>query len=162
MHDKRWEILWLLKFRSSQQVHLMMFTILWGPSQQNYLRTQVPQSQSLVPGSRQSELAIGWHDDIRYKVTVSFQTFKWKSIVCVIPGQLPHNKSFIYKTIVKHKRMNDFMINCWATIEISIKLKLEEIRTNKLYSHFKDLLRKHNARNSMVMTTDCCSRNLDI
>lgn len=54
------------------------------------------------------------------------------------------------------------MINCWATIEISIKLKLEEIRTNKLYSHFKDLLRKHNARNSMTMTTDYCSRKLYI
>lgn len=102
MQDKGWEILWLLKFQSSQQVHLMMFTIPCGPCQQIYLRTQVPQSQSLVPGSRQSELAIGWHDDIRYKVTVSFQTFKWKSVVCVIPGQLPHNKSFIYKTIVKH------------------------------------------------------------
>lgn len=58
--------------------------------------------------------------------------------------------------------MNDFMINCWAAIEIGIKLKLEEIRTNTLYSHFKDLLRKLNARNSMVMTTDYCSRNLDI
>lgn len=54
------------------------------------------------------------------------------------------------------------MINCWAAIEIGIKLKLEEIRTNTLYSHFKDLLRKLNARNSMVMTTDYCSRNSDI
>lgn len=58
--------------------------------------------------------------------------------------------------------MNDFMINCWVIIEISIKLKLEEIWINILYSYFKDFLCKYNVRNSMVMIIDYCFRNLDI
>lgn len=54
------------------------------------------------------------------------------------------------------------MINCWVVIEIGIKLKLEEIWINILYSYFKDFLCKFNVRNSMVMIIDYCFRNLDI
>ena len=54
---------------------------------------QVPESQGLVPGSRQGEVAIRREDHVRDKVAMPVKAFLWDAIVSnIVPKEIKHYK----------------------------------------------------------------------
>ena len=60
---------------------------------------EIPQTKGLVPGTRQSEVAIRRQDNIRNKVRVTIQTFLGNTKVVLLTGQFPDNQGLVCKSI---------------------------------------------------------------
>lgn len=56
---------------------------------------QIPQAQSLVPGSRESVVTIGRQNDVTDEVRVTVQAFLWDTVVGLITGQLPYDQCLV-------------------------------------------------------------------
>lgn len=60
--------------------------------------SQIPQAQSLIPGTGQSVVAVGREHNVADEVRVSVQTLLRVTVVGIlIAGQLPDNQSLVYK-----------------------------------------------------------------
>ena len=57
---------------------------------------EVPQSESVVPGGREGELAVGRNDDVRHKVVVTVQDLLGVTVLGVrVSGELPLDDSLV-------------------------------------------------------------------
>lgn len=60
--------------------------------------SQIPQTQSLIPGTGQSVVTVGRQHNVADEVRVSVQTLLGVTVVGIlITGQLPDNQSLVYK-----------------------------------------------------------------
>jgi len=67
---------------------------------------EIPQTEGLVPRSRQSEMAIRRQNHIRDEVSMSMKPLLWDSVVAhVIPGKLPYNKRLVSGRRQDHVRI---------------------------------------------------------
>lgn len=57
--------------------------------------SKIPQTQSLVPGSRQSVVAVTGQYDVRDEVRVTVQTLLRDSVVGFVPGQFPYDEGLV-------------------------------------------------------------------
>ena len=55
----------------------------------------------MVPGSRESELAVGGDNDVGNEVVVSVENTFWVTECVLISGQLPDDDGFVYCKIGK-------------------------------------------------------------
>lgn len=56
---------------------------------------QVPETESMIPRSREGKLAIGGDDDVRYEVVVSVQDTFWIAVRVLVTGQLPDDYGLV-------------------------------------------------------------------
>ena len=63
---------------------------------------QIPQAQSLVPGSGEGVVAVGREDDVADEVRVAVQTFLWDTIVGLVTGQFPYDQSLVARRRQDH------------------------------------------------------------
>lgn len=56
---------------------------------------KVPQTQCVVPGRRECELAIRRDNDVGYEVVVAVENSFRVSVRVIVAGQLPDNDSFV-------------------------------------------------------------------
>lgn len=60
--------------------------------------SQIPQTQSLIPGTGQSVVTVGRQHNVADEVRVSVQTLLGVAVVGIlITGQLPDNQSLVYE-----------------------------------------------------------------
>ena len=100
---------------------------------------QIPQTQSLVPRSRQSKVAIRRQDNIRDEMRVTIQTLLSVAEVVLLAGQLPDNQSLIctnYKTAIRN--MTDQKILTVSIHHHGIQLQIEEITNNFICPYLFD------------------------
>lgn len=60
---------------------------------------QVPETESMVPGRRERELAVRGDDHIGDKVVVSSENAFGVTVLVIIAAQLPNDDSFVYKDV---------------------------------------------------------------
>jgi hypothetical protein len=58
---------------------------------------QVPETESGIPGSRQSELTVRGDGEIFNKVVVTSQGLARNTVVDFVPGQVPDNDGLVYE-----------------------------------------------------------------
>jgi hypothetical protein len=57
---------------------------------------EVPEAESVIPGSREGELAVGRDNDIRDEVVVAVEDALGVPIALIIAGQLPDDDGLVY------------------------------------------------------------------
>jgi len=64
----------------------------------HYLPAEIPQTQGVVPGTRQRKLTIRWQDHVRHKVTVAVKWLLRHAVARFIPSQSPNNQGLVCNT----------------------------------------------------------------
>jgi len=61
-----------------------------------YEPAEIPQTQSVIPGTRECKLAIRWQDHIGHKVTMTVKWLLRHTVTGLIASQSPNNQWLVY------------------------------------------------------------------
>lgn len=64
-------------------------------------RVKIPETEGMIPRSRESELAVRRDNDVRHEVVMSMEDSFWVSVRVIIASQLPDNDGLVYLMILE-------------------------------------------------------------